>query len=362
MSVSLPKINIMFRQLAASLVSRSERGIAILIARDSHGTSSGDFYRYTDATQVVEDTFDAQNLAAVQDALSFGAMRVDVARVGSEGTLADALALIQKNEKTGWITVIDGKSDDWSALVSWIKARENEQKSWKAVVYKAAAPDCMHVVNFYNEKVTFADSRGQKAGSAYTPSLAAILAKCNVEQGATNFLCSNLIHVEEVDDGDAAVGQGQFILLNDEDGEVRIGVDVNSLTTTNGETATEDMKYIETVEAMDLMRDDITSTFRQEYLGKYRNKKANQMLLIAAINYYFLQLAESSVLDEDYENAARIDVEAQRAAWVGSGKSEAQDWDDATVMAMPYKRNVYLAGDVKILGSMTNFQFIVTLA
>lgn len=86
------------------------------------------------------------------------------------------------------------------------------------------------------------------------------------------------------------------------------------------------------------------------------------MLLIAAINYYFLQLAESSVLDEDYENAARIDVAAQRAAWVGSGKNEAQDWDDATVMAMPYKRNVYLAGDVKILGSMTNFQFIVTLA
>ena len=52
---------------------------------------------------------------------------------------------------------------------------------------------------------------------------------------------------------------------------------------------------------------------------------------------------------------------AQRSAWVGSGKSEAESWDDATVRSNPFKRNVYLSGDVKILGSMVNLEFVVTL-
>ena len=46
---------------------------------------------------------------------------------------------------------------------------------------------------------------------------------------------------------------------------------------------------------------------------------------------------------------------------MGSGKAEAADWDDATVRSNPFKRNVYLAGDVKILGSMVNLEFVVSL-
>ena len=140
-----------------------------------------------------------------------------------------------------------------------------------------------------------------------------------------------------------------------------MGVDVNSLTTTDGSTKTEDMKYIETVEAMDLMRDDIARTFRDEYLGQYRNIQANQMLFVSAVNYYFDGLAADNILNPDHDNTADIDVSAQRNAWIGSGKSEAADWDDATVRATPFKRTVFLAGDVQILGSMGNLEFGITL-
>ena len=165
------------------------------------------------------------------------------------------------------------------------------------------------------------------------------------------------------EDPDTAVGAGKFLLINDDD-EVRVGVDVNALTTTNGTTLTDDMKYIETVEAMDMLRDDITATFRDEYLGKYRNSKANQMLFISAVNYYFDTLAAAAsnyVLNPDHDNKAGIDVTAQRNAWIGSGKAEAADWDDATVMATPFKRMVYLSGDVQILGCMGGLEFAVTL-
>ena len=37
------------------------------------------------------------------------------------------------------------------------------------------------------------------------------------------------------------------------------------------------------------------------------------------------------------------------------------DFEDATVRATPFKRTVFLAGDVQILGSMGNLEFGITL-
>lgn len=359
MAVKLPQIIINFTQLAATFVQRSERGIAILIVRDATEGSES-FYRFTDATQLDGAPFTEANKQYIQDALSFGPLRVSVAKVGANGTLTDALAIITANEKTGWITMAGGTEADWTSLSSWIKAREAEAKSWKAVLYNATAPDCMHLVNLTNSKVTFTDSRGEVTGEKYTPSLVGLLASCNVQQGATNKRCPNLVRVTEPSDPDTEVGNGNFILINDDD-EVVIGVDVNTLTTTDGKTKTEDMKYIETVEAMDLMRDDIRAAFRKEYMGKYRNKLTNQMLFVSAVDEYFRQLEDADVLDPGHDNSAQIDVASQRAAWVASGKSEAAEWDDAAVLASPFKRQIFLAGDVKILGSMVDMAFDINL-
>lgn len=359
MAITLPKINIAFKQLATSFIQRSERGVAIVIVRDATAGGNG-YATYTDITELENAPYTAANKQYITDCMRFGPLRCGVSKIGASDTLATAMALVTAHEQTGWVTVAGGTTADWTALVSWIKAREQESKSWKAVVFKAAAPDCMHVVNFSNDKVTFADERGQVTGERYTPSLVGLLAACNVTRGATNYLCPNLTEVTVPEDPDAAVESGKFILINS-DLEVRVGVDVNSMTTTNGSTRTEDMRYIETVEAMDMMRDDITKAFRDDYLGSYRNSPNNQMLLIAAINYYFQQLEDQDILDPDHDNHAAIDIAAQRAAWVGSGKSEAGGWDDATVRSNPFKRNVYLAGDVKILGSMVNLEFVIAL-
>ena len=105
------------------------------------------------------------------------------------------------------------------------------------------------------------------------------------------------------------------------------------------------------------------AVFRETYLGNYRNSRDNQMMLVASLNSsYFRQLMQQSILDPDYANAASIDVDAQRAAWVASGKSDAADWDDDTVKANPFKRTVYLTANVKILGSMTDLIFPITMA
>lgn len=360
MAVHLPSISIIFRQLAGTFIQRSARGVAALIVKDDTVGKGGPYYRFGDATQIPEGEFTAQNEQYIRDALSFGPLRVAVVKIGASGQLAQALAVLIQREQTGWVTVCGGASKDWTDLTSWIKAREKEEKSWKAVVYNASAPDCMHIVNLTNANVVFADGRGKQTGDKYTPSLAGLLAACNVERGATNALCPNLTSVEAPEDPETAVGSGKFILINVDD-QVRVGVDVNSLTMVDGSTRTEDMKYIETVEAMDMMRDDIAQAFRQDYMGKYRNSTANQMLFLAAVNEYFRQLGEENVLDPEHDNTAQVDVESQRNAWIGAGKAEAADWDDGKVLATPFKRQLFLAGDVKILGTMADLRFVVTL-
>ena len=364
MAITMPKIEVTFRQQATSLIARSARGIAILIIRDD--TDKGFTHKqYTDlsALQADKAKYTTENYNAISDMLSFAPYQSHVFRLDTEGTLGDTLSEISRTVKTGWLTIAGQSAEDGAALASWVKSQAQRAKSYKCIVHNITPlPDDMHVVHFVNEKVTFTDERGEQEGVAYLPSLLAILAVCNVERGCTNYLCSNLASVQEVEDNDAAVGAGKFILFHDEEGAVRIGQGINSLTSTDGNTKTEDMQFIETVEAMDLMRDDITSTFRSTYLGNYRNTRDNQMLFIAAINSsYFRQLAQELILDPDYANAASIDVEAQRAAWVASGKAEAADWDDDKVKATPFKRTVYLAGNVKILGSMTDLIFPINL-
>ena len=88
MAVTMPKIEITFQQLAATFVSRSERGIAVLILRDDTAGSGGSFFRFGDATQVPADEFTAANQQYIKDALSFGPLRVSVVKVGASGTLA----------------------------------------------------------------------------------------------------------------------------------------------------------------------------------------------------------------------------------------------------------------------------------
>lgn len=352
MAVTMPRIEITFEQKAVSLLSRSERGVAVLIVRDD-----------------TSKTFTHKQYA------DLSAAQAHVFRADSDGALADTLAEIGRTVKTGWLAIAGQSAEDGLALAAWVKTQVGtRKKSYKAAVYNVTtAPDDMHVVNFVNEKVTFADSRGEQGGVQYLPSLIGIFAVCNVTRGCTNYLCSNLRAVQEVADNDAALGAGKFILFNDEDGAVRIGQGINSMTTTDGKTRTEDMQFIETVEAMDMMRDDITSTFRSTYLGNYRNSRDNQMAFIGALNAsYFAQLESENILDPDYKseddengehgNKAFIDVDAQRAAWVASGKSEAADWDEDTVKANPFKRTVYLGARVKILGSMTDLIMPITMA
>ncbi|AQS09684.1 phage tail sheath protein [Clostridium saccharobutylicum] len=363
MTVKSPSIEVNFKQLANTAVERSKQGYSILIIRDDTVTTQ--YVEYNDITEVTSTDYTTANYQYIKDICTFAPYKVCVVRIAStDADITDALKIVKANVASGWIGIADGTSLDMTTLQSWIASQDdNNNQTYKAVVYQATtAPDNMHIVNFANDYVTFSDkSRGKQSGLEYVPSLIAIFAKCGVSASTNYFKCTNLASVTEVSDNDTALGAGKLVLVND-GSYVRILRGINSMTTTNGTTKTEDMKEIEVVEAIDIIKTDIRNTFKNDYLGAYKNKYANQILFISAINTYFKNLTNEDVLDSEYSNVASIDVDAQREALVGAGKTDAKTMTDAQVKANAFKKSVFLMANIKILESMVDLEFSINLA
>lgn len=360
MTIKQPNIDIAFKQKATSSIEKSERGIAILILKNDETSDCPSYGVYSDITEyeAVKSKYSEANQKAIEDIFTFPPYEVVVVNAD---TVANALKIIETKLSTGWITIASTDAEeDFTTLITWIKAKEAAKKTFKAITFKGKSADCKHIANIVQEKVTFDDDRGEVDGIQYLPTLIGIAAYCGGNnKSMTYFKCTNLKSVQGVDNIDAELAKGNLVLFNDND-YVRICQGINTLITLDGEKATEDMQFIETVETMDMIQDDIRDVYKETYTGM-KNKLDNQILLISGINGYLGTLADADRLDSEYSNTASINVETQRKAWVASGKAEASTWDDATVRKNTFKRDVYLSGDIKILGSMTNLKFDISL-
>lgn len=351
-----PTIEINFKQLATTAIERSERGTAILLLNDNTEAEGDVTVKvYKTVADIEEKLYTPENIKHIKACMSYAPYEVVVISKEST-TLADFAKEILKIRNTGWIAFA-GEESVQADLASWIKSQENMGRTYKAIG-TVAKQDCKHYV-YFNQAVIDTEGNGVQAVD-YLSSLLGIIASCNINKSCTNYLCADIDRADEVSDIDAAVKAGQLVLTNDIGG-VKIVTGCNSLTTLNGNTDTEDMQYIETVEAMDLIRDDIKSVFKETYQGKFKNKYKYQMLFVGAVRQYYSQLAGEDILDDEYDNTAEIDINAQRSAWLGSGKSEAEEWDDDTVKRMAFKRSVFLSNKIKILNCMENLKFTVEL-
>lgn len=355
----LPDISVFFRKQASNIIVRSERGNVFLIIRDSDAETIGN-RKYTSLAdfQADESLYSAANATAIKDALYYKPFIVHVCAIGTSDAVSVALAKIEGIVKTAWITVAGITAADSTAIGTWVKAQEVLNKSYKAVVYNSAA-NCRHVVNLVNTAVKYEDGRETTDASTFTPSLAAILAACNIKRGATNFLCESLKSVTEPASVSTAVEAGGLVLINDDDGNVRIAEGINSLTTITSDES-EDMKLIEIIEGMDLIYDDIVYTFRNKFMGRYRNSRGNQYKFISDVKTYFASLVRVGLLSDTVENTVDIDVEAQRAAWEAYG-IDPSGWSDDEVKDHPYKRTMFLTGSITMLQSIESLRFGITL-
>lgn len=353
--MGLPMIDVIFKTLAQTAVTRSQRGVLAVVVQD--GTGTFDSKGYSVASEVDKSEYTAGNYAAIQRAFAAGPYKVIVVRVAEDGDMKAAATVLDKL-MVNWICAVPQTFQE--GVVSYAKAYNETHKGHKvkALVCGQTAVDDMHVVNVPNTDVTAAD--GTKINMAdYLPRLGGVLAACPMTEAVTYYGLTDLSAVAEVEDPGKSVDDGNMALFNDE-GTIRIARGVTTLQTiTNGKTS-EDMKKITVVEGLDLIQEDITNTFKTRYVGKFKNKADNQALFVSAVLSYFRALEKEDVLDEEFGNTAAVDVEAQKAAWEADG-TDTSAWDDATAKKRTYKSKVFLAGDAKILDAMEDLTFNITL-
>lgn len=357
--MGMPEILINFTQKAASAIARSERGIVCMVIRDTAETAS--VATYKNVADVDAADYTADNYTAIRNAFYDGPNKVCVIKMPKNGAWTDAKPIVDALKFNYLCSTIQ---TDQQAIVDYIKARNKADRNRpvKAVIHNIAADD-EHIINFANVSVTTVDDI-VIPGLNYLPRIAGLLAAMPFTRSATYYKFKDLKTVEEVGDLETigkAVDDGKFVIFADY-GEPKVASGVNSLTTTGPNGKTNDMKKIAIVEAMDMIQEDIAEEFRTNYIGRYKNDLDNQMLFVSAVNQYFIKLTTEQVLDKNYDNAAGIDIEAQRAAWIDNGTTEAEDWDDTKIKNMAYKNHMFLAGNVKILDAIENLQFGITMA
>ncbi len=388
MAIGLPKVDVIFKGLANTAVVRSGRGIACLILNDNTGmdtlevsktkkenvvneedlkvksviTEDKILKQYKGFTEVESTDYTEENYKIIEDVFLTEINKLYVIKIPNDKTFEDVKPFIKKD--INWIAYIGETREEQKKLADFVKLEnKSRSKRLKAICYnlQEAEADNMHIVNFVNASVIKADGKSL-VGYKYLGRLLGVLTGCRMDMSVTYSILSDLNSVEQIGDTDAineAIGKGKFVLINDDDG-VRIARGINSLQK-NDKEHTEDMKYITIVEAMDLIYEDIVNTFKQVYLGRFKNSYDNQVLFISAINSYFRDLAREEILDPNYNNISFVDIEKQRETWIENGKLEATNWTDIQVKNNTFRTNVYLQANVKFLNAMEDLLFIVNM-
>lgn len=361
--LDLPNIDIIFTQKAVTAVQRSERGVLCVIVKDTKQEAGINKFVYRRLADIKETDYDAANLTALKRAFDVAVNKVYVLRCNGDAVLADIVKELDKIKFNYVCTNVKALQQELANQVVQYN-KDNQGHKCVAVVSEATQVDSKYVINLKGTGGTLKDGTTVKAED-YLIRIASTLCNLPMNRTLTYYVFEDLASWDDTYlTTEAPIGKwisdGWLTLINDDE-EVKCGRAINSLHTFTS-TDTEDMSYIIIVEAMNLIIEDIYTTFKDYYVGKYKNTLSNQRLFITSVNAYFRQLMREEVLDDSYDNHAFVDIESQRLAWLNIGKTEAEDWDDNKVQQMTFRTNVFLAGDAKISNAMEDLHFQIALA
>lgn len=346
--MGLPEILFTFSSLAVSAVQRSQRGIVALILKD--GTGSGETKEYKGVTEVKSTDWTSTNLQYIKDAFLGAPSKVIVERIPTTATDYND-ALTRLGSKRWNYLAIPGISDtDAPTVGSQIKTwRDVNRKTFKVILPNVAG-DHEGIINFCTGDIKV--GANTYSASQYTARIAGILAGLPLTRSSTYYVLPEVESITSSETPDVDIDAGKLILIHDGE-KVKIARGVNSLTTTTPSKGI-DFKKIKIIEGHDLVQEDITRTFNDQYAGKINNSYDNQVLLFTAINSYLKGLA-GDVLDPDADNTVGVDVEAQRLAWEGIG-TDTSTWDDQKVKVTSFQSKVFMAGNLKFLDAVEDLQ------
>lgn len=351
--MGLPQILINFKNNGATAIKRSSRGVVALIVKDS--TSTKNTFVCNKLTDAESSEFTAANYDYIKLAFAAAPAKVIVERVAADAADYNEALKRLENKYFNYLAVPGIEAGKVADIMSFIKtARDNKKKTFKAVLPNAVG-DHEGIINFATEGIVVGDKT--YSASDYTARIAGLLAALPLSMSATYVTLPEVDSVTDTPNPGDAIDQGKLILLNDGE-KVKLGRAVNSLATTGSKSA--EFKKIKIVEAMDLIRDDIRSTFEEGYIGKVINNYDNKSLFVAAVNAYFKELARIDVLDSSYDNKVKIDQVATTIYLQGKGV-DVESMKEEEIKKANTGSQVFVCGDVRLVDAMEDLTFDINM-
>lgn len=339
-----PQVEIVFKKLAASVITMQEKGRVLFIAKDATQTEDYTVKTYTSAVGITDITGTLKQ--DVIDIFDGGVKKVILLTVKTD---IDTVAAVLPTLKFDWM--FTNIAEEQTTVANY--AKENEKF---AVVYNVAK-DCMHVVNFVTPSATLEDGTTVETVNIL-PYVAGQLAGCPYTR---SIMAKELTHFSDATLPSTFAHGTCFLRFDDDLGCVKFANSYNSLTTV-GENQTEDMKKIAIVEGMSRMKSDIRYAFKKSYQGKYKNIRQNQQLFYDACKYgYFEELQNARILDPNFNNSIGTDVDAQRKKWQAAGKTEAAEWTDEEVKNNTFADYVIPLVNAKFADAMEQLEMTVEM-
>lgn len=362
--MGLPKIQIDFTDSARTALPRSERGIVLILANTTKKTEPLRFeVKGTGDIEFVKDK-SAKAGAYAATALYAGAKKVIVHFITDTNTLSKALAA---EVSTKYDYLVYPESESGTDLTGYIKARREEGKARKAVVFNASSPNESGIINFATpfvgvnpEHKIFEPIGDYKAGSFevkgadYLPRIAGTLAGLSLSISSTYYALSELDYCAQSTNPDTDINGGKLILIDDGD-KVKIARGVNSKT-----TGTDAFKKIKLIEGMDLIMEDIKKIFNDEFIGKVTASYDNKAIFINAINGIYFRGLLGTVLDPEHDNRVELDLESIRNYIILRG-GDPTIYSEAELKAYPTGSTLYLSGKIRLLDALEDIEIKFTI-
>lgn len=348
-TIGMPKIQIDFRSKGLTAIQRSERGRVVLLIKDSTQNKTPLYHR---SLADAEETkgYAQKSLEYIRMAFRGTPSHV-ITHIVTDETLGDVLKKL-RNIQFDYLAMPEATEQQNETIASWIKEQRSasSNKIYKFVAFNHAA-DHEGVINFASDKIKGKDKEWK--GQEFTARIAGILAGMSLQQSATFYDLPEVEGVEPVEDLETAIAAGKLVLFNDSE-TIRLARAVNSLTTLNAEKS-EDFCKIKIVEAMDLIANDIRSTFYNHYVGKVQNSYDNKQLFLANINrVYFAEIA-GDILEPTFDNRVDLDIEEQRKYAITKG-ANVDDMTEMELKQYPTGSEVMITGQVKLLDAMEDLK------
>jgi len=370
-----PSINISFIEKAITAITRGERGIVMLLVKDTLEAPVGNPVTVILESDIPSGLSDAtvEQIKLAMIGYVNAPKKVLVYCMGIESETdveegykkaLDALETIKFDYMAIPTVQTDGKTQD---IATWVKSmRQNRKKKIKAVLPSVKA-DNEGVINFTTDKSVKTESVTNEDGTIvtvdtiytaeqYCSRVAGLVAGTPMNISCTYAPLWELSDCTRLNDIDTPVDDGEFIIFYDGE-KVKVVRGVNSFVTTIDGKG-DSFKKIKIVEAMDMINDDIVKTAQDSYLGKYANTYANKCLLISAISAYFAQLKKDDIVSS---YSVGLDAEAIRIYLKSKGLQATLDDDtvkdvdecsDEEIVTADTGASVFLTGNVKILDAI----------